>query len=361
MGSPGQYNNTEKKLFHLSCFSDPVFFTPQDTLSFYIINDGYFSLPEQQIVLHTPLQENSFMIPESEPGDTLYFSPDTQNIFQSGTQVCSLSSETFFSYNFKYYTPFHDPPCFFNEFLFEPIDTYGQVEFIELECRLNELDLDHWRLRINNSLLDLDGILFNTYNVLCDSDDPVTGIANATIYAYSTFPSLPNAGADCYLFDPMGNVVDHCDLRNYSELHKGKSLEKQFPFICSDDPDIWYASVSRDGMTPGRRNSITALPGLQNKLNIYPDIFSPGTDERIQFSIDSETSLAYCELLCFNLAGQLIYRKEQGLFSQPSCLLFWDGKMDNGNYPSRGLYLAVAVMHGIEGNTYQLRGTFAIK
>ena len=361
LGSPGKYNNSEKALFHLSCYSPKTFFTPEDTLSFYIVNDGYFPVPEQEIKLRIPFDEYPYFIPASNPGDSLYFAPDTQNIFHPGTQLCTLSCDTYFDHAFKYYVQHTETPCYFNEILFEPNDTYGQIEFIELECPNTYLDLDHWQLSINNASITLSGLLVNTYNVLCDSDDPRGGFIGSNIHAYDNFPTLPNGGADCYLFDPMGNVVDHCDLRDHGELHEGKSLEKQFPSVSSDDPGIWFPSVSSSAMSPGRRNSITALPGLQNDLDIYPDTFSPGIDDRIQFSIDSETALSFCELLCFNLAGQLIYRKEQALFSQPSCLLFWNGKMENGDYPSRGLYLAVAVMHNIEGSTYQLRSTFAVK
>ncbi|RKY56103.1 MAG: hypothetical protein DRP93_02050 [Candidatus Neomarinimicrobiota bacterium] len=360
-GSPGKYNNSQKQLLHLSCFSPMIFFTPLDLLSFFIINDGYFSLSEQELTLTTPVGEHTYFIPSSEPGDTIYLLPDTLNIFQPGTQICSLSCESYFSFGFKYYVPFNKPPCYFNEILFEPIDTYGQVEFIELECLPNELDLDHWQLKINNTVLCLNDVLKNPYNIFYDSDDPLSTFASSNTYAYPNFPSLPNSGADCYLLDPTGNIIDHCDLRDHPELHAGKSLEKQFSSVASDDRNIWFSSVSPWGMTPGRLNSITALPGSVNDLDIYPEIFSPGIDERIQFSIDSEFAISYCELLCFNLAGQLIYTKEQAVFSQPSCLLFWNGIMNNGDVPSRGLYLAIAIIHKIDGSSFQLRETFAVK
>jgi len=356
-GSPGKYNQTEKQLLHLSCFTQKELFTPLDTLSIYIINDGYFSLPDQTIILSTPLVEHSYFISKSIPGDTLLLRVDTSDVFIEGTQACTLTCWPYFTYYFKYYYPYSDTPCHFNEILFEPMDTYGQAEFIELSCKNKPFDLDHWKLKVNNTTVTLEGMLENTYNVLCDSDDPL----GSYTYPFDNFPSLPNSGADCYLLDPMKNIIDHCDLRDHGELHEGKSLEKQFVNISSNDPNIWFSSVSPSAMTPGRLNSITALPGSRNDLDIYPDIFSPGIDDRIQFSIDSETSLLYCELMCFNLAGQLIYRKEQALFSQPSCLLFWDGRMENGDYPSRGLYLAVVVMHQIDGSSYQLRETFAIK
>jgi len=356
-GSPGKYNQTEKQLFHLSVFTHKELFTSLDTLSLYIINDGYFSLPKQTIILSTSRIEHSYFIPESRPGDTLILMLDTTDIFIEGTQTCTLDCSPHFTYYLKYYYPYSDTPCYFNEILFEPMDTYGQAEFIELSCKAKPLDLDHWTLKINNSSILLYGTFENTYNVLCDSDDPLSSY----IHPIDNLPSLPNSGADCYLLDPMGNMMDHCDLREHNELHMGKSLEKQFVHISSNDPKTWFASVSPSAMTPGRMNSITALPGSRNDLDIYPEIFSPDVNERIQFSIDADTALSYCELLCFNLAGQLIYRKEQALFSQPGCLLFWDGKMEQGDYPSRGLYLAVVVMHKINGDTYQLRGTFAIK
>ena len=360
-GSPGKHNISEKKLYSLSCFSPRVFFTPRDSLKFNIVNNGYFPLPAQEIAFHTPTHEYVYSIPPSDPGDTICFLPDTLNVFRPGTCNCSVICDNYFTFNFKYYSSLLDIPCYFNEILFEPFDTYGQIEFIELQCLLSELDLDHWQLKINNNVIDLKDMLQSPFNVFYDSDNHMSNFSGSNTYAYPNFPSLPNSGADCYLLDPLGNIIDHCDFRDHRELHAGKSLEKQFTSIASDDPDIWFSSVSPDAMTPGKMNSITALPASMNDLDIYPGIFSPGLDERIQFSIDSEFALSFCELMCFNLAGQLIYKKEQALFSQPSCLLFWDGRMDNGDYPQRGLYLVIAVMHKIDGGEFQLRETFAVR
>ncbi|MEA2077369.1 MAG: hypothetical protein U9O95_05060 [Candidatus Marinimicrobia bacterium] len=360
-GSPGQYNTTEKQLHHLSCFSGISFFAPQDTLKFTLINDGYFPLAENIATFHTPVSEQDIYLPGSDPGDTLFCLPDTVGIFLPGTNICSLVCEPYFSYEIKYYHPYDQSPCCFNEILFDPLNSYGQAEFIELQTMQGVLDLDHWWLQINNSKTALEGLLSNTYIALCDHDDPLRGFPSSSILVLNKFPSLPNAGAELYLIDPANRIVDQCNLRDHSAIHEGKSLEKQFSGISSNDGSIWFSSVSAEGMTPGRLNSITSLPGFYDDLDIYPDVFSPGLDDHIQFSIDSESSLQYCELFCFNLGGQIIYHSEQALFSNPSYIHFWNGRTKTGNYPARGLYLALAVLHDVKGNTRQLRETFIVR
>jgi hypothetical protein len=360
-GSPGSYNKTEKQLFHLSCQSESMFFTPNDTLKFFVINDGYFPLDAQSITFSTPLSEQNFLIPKSFPGDTLICFPDTTNLFHEGTQLCSLYCDPYFTFMIKFYSPLTKTPCYFNEVLFDPLYTYGQSEFIELHCPSTQVDLDHWKLCVNNSSISLLGSLQNTYTLLCDYDEAPDNLAESSMLMFSNFPNLPNSGSEITLLDPMGRIMDFCNLREHPDIQEGKSLEKQFLSILSSDPTLWSSSVSKDGMTPARLNSITSLPGFYDDLDIYPEVFDPQQDEHIQFSIDSELSLQYSELFCFNLAGQTIYHSEQALFSNPSYVHFWNGKMENGDYPSRGLYFALVILHNLDGKTRKLKGTFAVK
>ena len=362
-GSPGQYNVTEKQLQHLSCHLEKDFYTQGDTLRFLVINDGYFPVEESWGSFITPVTEQLIYLPYTRSEDSIYFEIDTTGIFIEGTNQCFI--ELFGTqgpqYLLKYYRPYQATPVFFNEVLFNPIDIYGQVEFIELESKAKPIDLEQWKIRVNNSELEFFDTLINTFTVICDSDDQVEGISSRAVKAYSGFPSLPNSGADLFLLDPAGRVMDHADLRDHSEIKEGKSLEKQFMGIQSNDPQLWASSVSASAMTPGTMNSITALPSARKSLGVFPKCFDPGNHDIIQFSVDSDSPLMYSEILCFDLSGQCIYRHEQNVFSYPSFLHFWDGKMTNGEFPSRGIYLIIATLVDINELTIKLRETLLIK
>ena len=365
-GSPGQNNVTEKQLHHLSCYFEKGFCTTKDTLQFYIINDGYFPVEEGGCSFITPSSEQIINYPGTQPGDTLCFQIDTAGLFIEGTNRCTLSIAGTHGFrsiptHIKYYLPYNRSPVFLNEIMFYPIDTYGQVEFIELESNSIPFDLDHWTIKVNNSECELFDSLFSTFTVICDADDPVEGIGSSAVMAFSKFPSLPNSGAEVFLLDPIGRTMDLADLRNHHHITEGKSLEKQFLSLSSLDRDLWFSSVGGTGMTPGKMNSIASLPGYRNDLAIYPQVFAPGHDDMIQFSIDSETGINHCELLCFNLAGQCVYRYEQNVFSNPSFLHYWNGKMGNGMFPARGIYLIIVNITTLEDEQIKLGGTLIIR
>ena len=231
MGSPGKYNVTEKQLRHLLYYFENDFYIPEDTLQFIAINDGYFSLEANTLMFKTPLSEQLIYLPASNPGDTFTCQIDTSGIFVEGTNSCLLSvigTHGFRSTacHIKYYYPYSKTPLFFNEVMFDPIDTYGQAEFIELEGIHIPFDLDQWAIRVNNNRLELKDSLFNKYTVLCDKYDPLYGMSSNSQQAYSGFPNLPNGGADLYLIDPCGRTMDHVFLCDHAEICEGKSLEK---------------------------------------------------------------------------------------------------------------------------------------
>ncbi|MBW6457981.1 MAG: lamin tail domain-containing protein [FCB group bacterium] len=362
-GSPGSMNQTQKQLFHYTCLESGAFITPRDTLRFRFVNDGYYPIPPLSINLTTPRVNTILSLPGSTPGDTVTCIPDTYDLFIPGTQYCRIAANDSNMVNagFKYYFSYTTAPCFFNEILSDPLDTYGQAEFIELECRVDALDLENWKIHVNNGRLNLSGNLSRGFSVLCKSGDIVHNVSADRRLIFSAFPNLPNAGAYFKLEDPAGNILDECDLRDHPRMERGRSLEKQFENITSFDPSIWYASVAEEGMTPAQRNSITILPGCRDALSVYPQIFSHDEHERIQINIDSQNGLLYCELFCFNAAGREIWRDERSMFSQPAVSVFWDGRTKTGDRPARGIYLLLAVLHDIEGNTRKLHDTLIIR
>lgn len=362
-GSPGKYNSTQSKRRHYSCPEHKGFFSAADTLRFHLVNDGYFPVPAQNLCLETSLNKTFIAIPESFPGDTLLIVPDTSQLFLPGTAQCRLycSDSSLLDVNFLYYYPCDETPLLFNEILFEPLDAYGQQEFVEFECRAASSRLRGWTLKINERSTELSGIFGKGFITVGKENNAPAGMPVQNYLPLPDFPALPNSGARCLLLDPMQRVMDSCQLREHPALHAGKSLEKAYEGLPSGNSELWHECVSGFGMTPGKRNSVTALPAMRDNLGIDPQIFSPGEDERICFHIDSETGIKFCELYCFNMAGQVVFRRDCGVFSQASAKIFWDGRRPDGEYPARGIYPVLAILYDVDGNIRHLKKTLIIR
>ena len=354
-GSPGKLNQTEQGLMHASCQITKKLFTPLDTVKIMLINDGY--LPIEHAILN--VGNNSIDILNLNVNDTFEYYPDTSSFVTEGTESINVSCSPYFDTGFLYYRPYSEPASLLNEILFDPIDTYDQEEFIEIENRHIPMYYVDWTLKINNREIVLNDSSYAPFSVFCDEDSYLAYSSMA--HAQGSFPSLPNGGAEIYLIDPMGMIVDFCDFRDHSAIAEGRSLEKQFTGIGSSDPSLWYASVSENGMTPGKQNSITASAGMKNSLGIYPRIFSKWEHEHIQFSIDAECGLEYCELRCYNVAGHLIFKKNENCFSQASVLIFWNAKLPDNSFPARGIYLVTVTLHTIDKQSLRLKDSFIVK
>ena len=79
--------------------------------------------------------------------------------------------------------------------------------------------------------------------------------------AVNPFRTLPNSSGEILITDAFGNVVDSVSYSQtwYDPPQKrsgGWSLERVNPFLLCSDPDNWKPSISLQGGTPGRINSV---------------------------------------------------------------------------------------------------------
>jgi hypothetical protein len=361
-GSPGEKNSSERKLRHLTLLQENMLLCPADSFRLCLVNDGYFPLEEGSAFWETAHGQEEFQLPPCSPGDTLVLYPDTSGMLSPGTNICRLyaSDTVMLCAEFLYYSPYTVSPLYFNEILAAPLPEQGQCEFIELACTRPPCDLKAWMLDVNGKTAALPPEHTGVYRVLAGGDAP-GAVPRQKLSVMESFPALPNEGAVFRLRDPAGRVMDSCDLRGHAGWRKGVSLEKQYENMISASADVWHAGVSERGMSPGERNSITVLPGFRNHLTVDPSVFTPDKDERICFTVDAGTGLRYCELYCYNMAGEEIMSFERSLFSQPSTRIIWNGKMHNGDTPARGIYLLLAVLHTVEGQRIALRETLIIR
>jgi len=361
-GSPGEKNSSVRKLRHLTLLQENMLLCPADSFRLSLVNEGYFPLEEGSAFWETAQGQEKLRLPPCAPGDTLVLYPDTSGMLMPGTNICRLYAPdtAMLSAEFLYYSPYTVPPLYFNEILAAPLPEQGQCEFVELVCTRPPCDLKGWMLDVNATTATLPPEQTGVYRVLAGSDAP-GAVSRQKLSVMEDFPVLPNEGAVFRLRDPAGRVMDSCDLRGHAGWRKGASLEKQYENMISASADVWHAGVSERGMTPGERNSITVLPGFRNNLTVDPSVFTPDKDARICFTVDAGTGLRYCELFCYNMAGEEIMSFDRCLFSQPSTRIIWNGKMRNGDTPARGIYLLLAVLYTVEGQRIALRESLIIR
>lgn len=144
-----------------------------------------------------------------------------------------------------------------NEFLAGPNST--QAEFVEL-ISFENIDLINWSIEDatnNRKYFNGDEINSDTYIVLSE-DLSFNAIipADAHFVEVEDFPSLNNYGDAIYLRDFTGTVIDSLIYTTWWELETGKSTEKIYPDLISNDSTAWKISMDSTGMTPGKANSV---------------------------------------------------------------------------------------------------------
>lgn len=184
-------------------------------------------------------------------------------------------------HSFTYEPPSPASPCdiVINEIMTDinpPPEGLPEAEYLELYNRTADtLNLFEWKLRpgLSSSLIPLPGVIILPDSFLLivheqNIDDfsgcgPVCGLPGF---------SMNNEGS-VFLYDPSGNTVSTLSYtsESYHDPDKaggGWSLEQIDPFNpCLGDPN-WKASISDEGGTPGKRNSVLS------QLPAWPEIES---------------------------------------------------------------------------------------
>jgi len=171
-----------------------------------------------------------------------------------------LASDTL---HFKYiYT---EPPqpfdVLFTEVLYDPTPSVGlpEAEFVEIYNRSRKyIDLSELYLRDNARAVALpsDTVQPGEIVVLCDERYRSWFDPYGRVVGVKGFPSLNNDGEELVLEDIVGNTIDFLAyspemIRQASKRDGGWSLEpRDMAQICR--ADVWRASMSLEGGTPGR-------------------------------------------------------------------------------------------------------------
>ena len=146
------------------------------------------------------------------------------------------------------------------------------------------------------------------------------------------------------LTDEHGTPIDIVRYERSWGGDRDVTLERVRPSLPSDDPANWGSSVSPEGSTPGRVNSIhvSVLPEA-GRLSISPNPFTPdgdGIDDRCAIRFDLPTPQATVRLAVFDVLGRIraILRDHDLVASTTE--LVWDGSGVDGAILPAGIYVA---------------------
>ncbi len=167
--------------------------------------------------------------------------------------------------------------------------------------------------------------------------------ASAPVVSLETWEALSVTDV-VMLTDEYGTPIDIVRYERSWGGGRDVALERVRPSLPSDDPANWGSSVSPEGSTPGRVNSIhvSALPEA-GRLTISPNPFTPdgdGIDDRCAIRFDLPTPQATVRLTVFDVVGRVrAVLRDHDLVASTTELV-WDGSGVDGTILPAGIYVA---------------------
>ncbi len=192
-----------------------------------------------------------------------------------------------------------------NEIMADPTPPVAlpQVEFIELFNR-------------SNKVIDLAGFTYSnggapqvfpsykmmpgSYVIVCDDSYLGELSAFGTVVDLTSFPSLPNDGAELTLRNPAGKVIHYVNYniawyKNSQKAQGGWTLELVNPLSPCEGESNWRASTSLSGGTPGKPNSVLVSAADETQPELIRVFASPNTPDEIVLFFDKRMNRSRAE------------------------------------------------------------------
>ncbi len=136
---------------------------------------------------------------------------------------------------------------------------------------------------------------------------------------------------------------------------RGISLERIDPLSSSDEASNWGSSVSPDGGTPGRENTLTSkhdTESVSRGIEIEPATFSPDGDGMddvavIRFALERPVNVVRVRI--FDATGRLIRALAEAHLTGSEGSLTWNGEDNNGSVARAGIY--VVLLEAVRSDT----------
>ncbi len=180
------------------------------------------------------------------------------------------------------------------------------------------------------------------YLVVAKDAELLDGASSSPVVETDGWEAL-SADDTVVLLDRYGTPIDRVAYVKRWGGGRGVSLERVRADMPPDDPNNWGSSVSQEGSTPGRANSIqlSSLPS-SGTLTVTPNPLTPngdGVGDRAVVRFELPVPRAVARLTVFDLEG----RVRAVLLDQAEVAgrgeLLWDGSGLDGNPLPSGLYV----------------------
>ena len=159
---------------------------------------------------------------------------------------------------------------------------------------------------------------------------------------------LTNSGKVIILSDVKGNKIDsilykeNWHNRNFS-VTKNRSIEKINPELEANNASNWSSSVSEEGATPGKSNSIYVEQQIVSS-NLYasPSPFSPDEDGYEDFTLihfNLNQNYAQARIKIFDSKGRMVRTLLNNQTVGNKGEIVFDGRDDEGNILRVGIYI----------------------
>jgi hypothetical protein len=174
--------------------------------------------------------------------------------------------DTIIQVNFIDTSPFEYRDLVINEILADPhpqeeLPPFEFVELLNISTRI--IELSGWQLSDGSKTVSLDSFLLfpDSILIICPTESKEAYAEFGSILTLASWPSLNNGGDKLKLFDPHGSIVDSVSYesewyKNSDKNNGGWSLEQINPSSLCLGSFNWVASISIDGGTPGKVNSV---------------------------------------------------------------------------------------------------------
>jgi hypothetical protein len=244
-----------------------------------------------------------------------------------------------------------------NEILFDPeLDNSEFVEFYNLSN--DSINLGGWKIydeKGNFYKLIETGLLLppNEYFILIADSLAIKKYSHLNVHQYKNIINessigLTNSGELVLLKDIRGNTIDsvwYTDKWHNKNIitTKNKSLERINPILSSNEIFNWSTSVSPEGSTPAKVNSIyTSNSNLLSNISVSPNPFSPDNDGFEDFTIINYSlsqPISQVRIKIFDSKGRLVRTLANNQASGSQGSIIFNGLDDDGNSLRIGIYI----------------------
>jgi hypothetical protein len=317
--TPGRINSITPKNGDITIakiISEPEFPVEGDDVFISAVIKNKGSEPVSGITIKFYFDSDSNNVPDkllsSQPGISI--SPDDSLYVISANAINSLTSviltaarvispgdeDTLNNYAERFVRPgFADRTVLINEIMYDPSD--GEPEWFEIiNNSPDSVNLKDWSA---GDLLPVPTRNFITaQNFYLQRDQFVVVAKDTSFYSHhpgvpdvfiTNFGTLGNSEDGIILYDFREAVIDSVHYKSDRGGKKGHSLERISINALSGDDRNWATSLSPEGSTPGKANSIVNIPaGIKNSIILNEIMYDPDIDncEFVEFynkSIDS--------------------------------------------------------------------------